>query len=480
MKRNIPATAQNAVGYIDWLNSQDLKTYADYEKVIDIVAEKMKQDIINSPSEYDASLPTFYVSNSGNDENDGRTPETAWQTLKNVNDPEKTFEGCNILFERGGIWRGLIRVPHSHMTFSAYGVGLKPRFYGSRMNYAEPEYWKKSEYENVWYTDLCTKNVGMIAINHSDVIGKYDEIMCYRHTVGKDGFEGPWQLCKEYDFYGHLDEAITYLYCEKGNPGEVYDSIELGEGFTLIAPGSEAKTDLIFDNLYLKFVGCHGIAGLGGRQNVIVRNSLFCYLGGSILDGHAGGRTSGFGNAIETYGDCNGYYVYGNWIYQIYDTAITHQCSAGARNCFMDDVQYVGNLCELCHWSIEFYNNPAKGLERYVHDTDIHHNLIRKGGYGWGSRGREAGSAMFNSFTLCPDTVNFVAHDNIYDRSAGGIVRYNRGGDEKIRTFNNIYIQKRDGALGWIFDGVKSFDGAEKTIEELLKEERPTVFYEGE
>lgn len=91
MKRNIPATAQNAVGYIDWLNSQDLKTYADYEKGIDTVAEKMKQDIINSPSEYDASLPTFYVSNSGNDENDGRTPETAWQTLKNVNDPEKTF-----------------------------------------------------------------------------------------------------------------------------------------------------------------------------------------------------------------------------------------------------------------------------------------------------------------------------------------------------------------------------------------------------
>lgn len=477
MRRKISAAAENAVLAIDELNSAGYTTYADYEKGVDYVAEKMKHDITYSDSVYDPEKPTFYVSNSGDDSNDGKSPETAWKTLDKVNDPASVCEGCNVLFERGGLWRGIIRVPHNGMTYSAYGVGMKPRFYGSRRNYAKPEYWKKTEYENVWYTDLCTKNVGLVAINHSDVLGKYDEIMCERHNIGKDGFSGPQDLKKDYDFYGHLDEEKCFLYCSKGNPGEVYDSIELGEGFTLVTPTPAAHEGITFDNLCIKFVGCHGIAGLGGHEKITVQNCIFAYLGGSILDGFAGCRTVGFGNAVETYGSCNGYYVNANWIYQIYDTAITHQRSVDNTDCHMRDVEYVGNLCEFCHWSIEFYNQPNEGHERSVHNTDVHHNLLRCGGMGWGSRGRAEGAALFNSFTLPMDTVNFVTHNNIYDRSAGGLVRLNRGGDEKIQAFGNTYIQKKDGALGWIFDGVKTFDNAPEKILEYCKEENARYFY---
>ncbi len=480
MKRNLPITSRLAVGAIDELNACNIVTYAEYEKGIDEIAEKMKRDIITSESVYDKSKKTFYVSNSGDDSNDGLSPETAWKTLDKINDPESVCENCNILFERGGLWRGVIRVPHSGITYSAYGVGMKPRFYGSRRNFAHPSLWQKSEYENVWYTTECTKNVGMIAINHSDVIGKYDEIMCYRHVVGLDGYEGPWQLNKEFDFYGHLDEAITYLYCDKGNPGEVYDSIELGEFYTLVAPTPNAKKDLVFDNLYIKFVGAHGIAGLGGRENVTVQNCLFCYLGGSILDGHLGKRVSGFGNAVEVYGSCDGYYVNGNWIYQIYDTAITHQCSSGPRDCHMNDVEYVGNLCELCHWSIEYYNNPSGGGHRTVSNVNVHHNVVRRGGYGWGSRGREKGAALFNSFTLTPETTNFVNNTNIYDRCAGGIIRFIEGGDRKIINVNNTYIQKRDGFLGQAYGDWHTFDDAASKILEVCREENARFFYEEE
>ena len=91
-----------------------------------------------------------------------------------------------------------------------------------------------------------------------------------------------------------------------------------------------------------------------------MRNCVFCYLGGSILKGHAGANLSGYGNAVQVYCGCDGYYVNGNWIYQIYDTAITHQYS-GSRSDkpnHMSNVEYIGNLCEYCHWSIEYYN-PA-------------------------------------------------------------------------------------------------------------------------
>ncbi len=477
MKRNLPITARLAVGAIDDLNACNITTYAEYENGIDEIAEKMKRDIITSESVYDKSKKTFYVSNSGDDSNDGLSPETAWKTLDKINDPESVCENCNILFERGGLWRGVIRVPHSGITYSAYGVGMKPRFYGSRRNYAHPSLWQKSEYENVWYTTECTRNVGMIAINHSDVIGKYDEIMCYRHVVGLDGYEGPWQLNKEFDFYGHLDEAITYLYCDKGNPGEIYDSIELGEFYCLVTPSANAKRDLVFDNLCLKFVGCHAIAELHTRENVTVQNCIFAYLGGSILDGHAGARVSGYGNAVETCA-CNGFYINGNWIYQIYDTAITHQCSAGDHDYDMNDVEYVGNLCELCHWSIEFYNIPKEGTKRTVSNTNIHHNILRRGGFGWGSIGRQDGAALFNSFGLPEETTNFTAHSNIFDRCAGGIVRFVREGDKKIKSFNNTYIQPRSGNLGDYFGTMFRFDDAASKILEVCREENARFFYE--
>ncbi len=477
MKRNLPVAAANAVSAIDNLNACNICDYNEYEKGIDGVAEKLKYDIVSSKSVYDKSKVTFYVSNSGNDANDGRSPETAWKTLDKINDPESVCENCNILFERGGLWRGFIKVPHSGITYSAYGVGMKPRLYGSNRNYAHPSCWKKSEYENVWYTDQCTKNVGLVAINHSEVLGKYDEIMCNRNIVGKDGFEGPKDLKGEYNFYGDVENPVCYLYCDKGNPGEVYESIELGEGFTLISPTPNAHEGLVFDNLCIKFVGCHGIAGLGGRKNVTVQNCVFAYLGGSILVGFGGGNIVGFGNAVETFGPCDGYYVNANWIYQIYDTAITHQYAPSKNDCRMNDVEYVGNLCELCHWSIEYYNNHASGGHRTVDNVNVHHNVLRRGGYGWGSVGREKGAALFNSFTLPPETNNFNSYCNIYDRCAGGIIRFYEGGDRKIKNFNNTYIQKRDGYLGEAYGAWHTFDDAQAKILEVCREENARVFY---
>ena len=118
-KRNLPAAAKMAVGAIDDLNACNIATYAEYEEGIDEVAAKMKRDITFSKSVYDKSRKTFYVSNSGDDANDGLSPETAWKTLDKINDPESVCENCNILFERGGLWRGTIRVPHNNMAYSA-------------------------------------------------------------------------------------------------------------------------------------------------------------------------------------------------------------------------------------------------------------------------------------------------------------------------------------------------------------------------
>ena len=73
----------------------------------------------------------FYVDSAGgNDNNDGKTPESAWKTLAKVN--EQTFApGDRILLKAGGIWSGRLQpkgsgTVDSPITISSYGSGPKP------------------------------------------------------------------------------------------------------------------------------------------------------------------------------------------------------------------------------------------------------------------------------------------------------------------------------------------------------------------
>ena len=48
------------------------------------LTEKRINEIRNTKTEVVICGKCFYVANEGSDENDGRTPETAWQTTKRV------------------------------------------------------------------------------------------------------------------------------------------------------------------------------------------------------------------------------------------------------------------------------------------------------------------------------------------------------------------------------------------------------------
>lgn len=78
---------------------------------------------------------TYYVSNTGDDSDDGLTPGTAWETIAEVN--AASFNpGDRILFNKGDVWRETLTVPSSgntnrQITFSAYGTGADPIIDGS-------------------------------------------------------------------------------------------------------------------------------------------------------------------------------------------------------------------------------------------------------------------------------------------------------------------------------------------------------------
>jgi len=80
----------------------------------------------------------YYVSSStGNDNNDGLTESTPWQTLSKVS--SSTFAAGDIIaFKSGDTWREELTIPSggesgNPITFSSYGTGYKPRILGSEI-----------------------------------------------------------------------------------------------------------------------------------------------------------------------------------------------------------------------------------------------------------------------------------------------------------------------------------------------------------
>ncbi len=77
------------------------------------------------------SAQSFYIDpENGNDQNNGISKTTAWQTLNAVN--KKIFQpGDSILFKRGGKWIGSLRPKgngskKNRIVIGAYGEGEKP------------------------------------------------------------------------------------------------------------------------------------------------------------------------------------------------------------------------------------------------------------------------------------------------------------------------------------------------------------------
>ena len=81
----------------------------------------------------------YYISNSGNDDNDGTSPSTAWKTIDKLNGMMTSINpGDEILFECGSVFTGGIiidsnisGVKGSPIVFSSYGSGAKPVICGS-------------------------------------------------------------------------------------------------------------------------------------------------------------------------------------------------------------------------------------------------------------------------------------------------------------------------------------------------------------
>ena len=69
--------------------------------------EQRKADIAAHNEPLPCEGTAYYVTNGGNDDSDGKMPDTAWATLDKLKSV-RLAPGDAVYFERGGLWRGHI------------------------------------------------------------------------------------------------------------------------------------------------------------------------------------------------------------------------------------------------------------------------------------------------------------------------------------------------------------------------------------
>ena len=153
-----------------------------------------------------------------------------------------------------------------------------------------------------------------------------------------------------------------YYRTSKGNPGEIFHSIEFNTAGNIINVANEENVTI--DNLCLKYGGYHGI-GSGSTKNLTVTNCEIGSIGGCPLNFKSTGEQARFGNGVEIYGSCENYTVDNCYVYQCYDAGITHQYSGGTdKHNSMVNIVYSNNVIEDCVYSVEYFN--ATDYDHYI------------------------------------------------------------------------------------------------------------------
>ena len=150
----------------------------EYLNEIEAISEKLKQEILNAPDCLEIKGTTYYVSNDGCDDNDGLSAETPWKTLVKASEADLK-EGDGVLFRRGDLFRGKVATKPG-VSYGAYGVGEKPKLYGSDKNLADPALWTLWDADHhIWKLNEKILDTGTLVFNDGEY-HSYKLIPTYR------------------------------------------------------------------------------------------------------------------------------------------------------------------------------------------------------------------------------------------------------------------------------------------------------------
>ncbi len=365
----------------------------------------------------------------------------------------KLKAGDGVFFERGSIFyperygknMAVTLDLIDDVTYGAYGTGPKPQFthaldFGAvRSDEGATGTWLPTEWDHVWLLDDDVgfwedenddsrgqkSSCGNLVINHGEYVGvrmlstgqnpghdviepffspsdktKYYGYMCN----GKEWFEcGGTPMTNPGTALTHNLEYITdnvehklYMYCDMGNPGDVFDDIKVStEGYVITVTGSvwEDPAEGVsisskdqhgkrLDNLSILYSGTHG-AMLAG-DGLVVSNCEIGWCGGAISSMESG---------MESYGTALNETVYNCYLHDIGDGPLSTQhggeWSPGAKPRNFENIEYYDNVIICSGNAVESIceNESARdetgiyGLNKQI-NFHVHDNIFAYIGYG--------------------------------------------------------------------------------------------------
>jgi hypothetical protein len=447
------------INTIEWQDKElGVMCFPEISGGADKESEQLKAQISSSEDTITATGTTFYVSENGKPENDGKSKDKPIS----INEVYslKLSRGDAVLFKRGDTFRltEYIR-PEQGVSYGAYGSGDKPILSGSLKNYAIANIWTSDD-NRLWKAYLGTNDAAQIVFNEGECIGyRKDEL-------SKVHFNG--------DFYYDAQSKYIYLYLNQINPGKYFNSIEIAttdNAFRRIGGygGYEAE-DIKFENLNIKYIGIFGF-NIGYCENVEIINCEFSWIGG-VYRGDTGER---YGNAIQLWQHANNCNVSNNYFNQIFDAAITFQ---GLKDNIYTNLTFYNNLIERCSMNFEFWGqddanatdtSSAPGAE--IKNIEFKNNILRFSGYGFGGMQRKnnASQAFILTWGKKYDegqVQNFTISENIFD-----IARSNFFYSDVLdmhEIINNKYYQK-SGNNQPVVRGLEYFSTDKDTFESAIK-----------
>lgn len=406
-------------------------------------AERKRREILETGDNLNITGKKYYISGRGNDSNDGTSPEKAWKTTDALAAATAELKsGDAVLFERGYIYRtNSSIVCKSGITYAAYGKGSKPAIYGSVQNYSRPQLWTPSKIKNVWKLDLPLTDAGIVVFDNGKAVGvkKYGLM-----SVKQNG-----------DFYHNSTDNTFYLYMDKGRPNQVYNSIEIGTRraiFTL-----QVKTnDVRIDNLCMKYSGSLAVQCIGYHNNIHITNCEVGWIGGSTQNPEDAIPIR-YGNGLQFWDSASNCSIENNWVYQIYDAAITFQSNDGQ---VYENIDFNNNLIEYASYNIEFFLRPVDQTGEYISaaegkmiNINMNNNILRLSGYGWGSQ-RDDSSAVscingwYRTYEGC---YGFNICNNIFDCSTNNLVYMGGNWDGRLNVSGNSFYQRANESANAIY-----------------------------
>lgn len=349
----------------------------------------------------------YYVSNNGDDSNNGTSESTPWKTIAKVTGSNLN-PGDGILFKRGDTWvlsnsiSPKIGTSSAYVVYGAYGTGEKPILTAAIDKNSVNDWTEYST--NKWQTSMPGSEKRM---SHISVNGKASSQLVYGNNIA--GLTAQGEHCH------NESTGVTTIY-SVGNPANYYSDIKVVpriEAFSL-----HGKSWFIIDGLHLT----HLHFGMYGANvyNFKIRNNEISWIGGSIF----AGQEKRYGNGIEIWGNQGNGEIYFNKIWQCYDAGVTSQFQ-DVGSSHMSNISVHHNIFYQNGAAYEYFNRSDDGSSTNMR---IENNVMFDAG-GW--KKQQAGSEEFwgHHIALWSKRTNSVPHNGFYIRNNIMWKNYNNGSD---------------------------------------------------